>query len=217
MRAFLRARITYANVMSSIAVFAALGGGAYAATGGLTSGTGTIKGCVSKKNGTLHVVKSGKKCPRHTTALTFNQKGTQGAQGLQGPAGGGGAMGPQGPAGVSGVTRWGNLVIPEGGADKVVASIGPFTLTAHCTATGEGAYLLTTTAKGDWVYGEDSSLEELNPGGEAEVASDEDYDEAFYAYSPSTGVSVNGLPFQFEKGHGNPNACEFQGSVTQTS
>ena len=55
------------------------------------------------------------------------------------------------------MTRWGNVVIPEGGADKVVASVGPFTLTAKCSATGEGSYELTTTATGDWVYGEDSA------------------------------------------------------------
>lgn len=216
MRSLLRSRLTYANVMSSIAVFAALGGGAYAATGALTPSSSTIKGCVGKRNGTLHVT-HGRKCPKGSSALLFNQKGPQGAAGAAGAAGTAGPAGPQGPPGATGITRWGNVVIPEGGADKVVASVGPFTLTAKCSGTGEGSYELTTTATGDWVYGEDSSLEELNPGGESEVADDEDYDESFYAYSPSTGVTINGLPFQFEKGHGNTNACEFQGSVTQTS
>jgi hypothetical protein len=209
-----------------------MGGGAFAATGGFVGGKGAIKGCVETEGpetGELSVVKPGHACPGGSAGITFNRSGRKGAKGTKGAKGAtgakgaagapgpAGAAGPQGPPGVTGMTRWGNVVIPEGGADKVVAQVGPFTLTAKCGGTGEGFYELTTTAKGDWVYGEDSSLEELNPGEESEVADDEDYDEAFYAYSPSTGVAINGLPFHFNKEHGNANACEFQGSVTQTS
>ncbi len=212
--------MTYANVMSSIAVFVALGGGAYAATGGLVSSSGAIKGCVSKRGGALRVVKPSKKCPKGTSTLAFSQKGPQGLQGstgATGATGAAGAAGARGLEGISGQTRWGNVLIAEGGGDKVVATVGPFTLTAHCSVTGEGSYLLTTSTTGDWVYGEDSGEEEMTPGSGVEVASDEDYDEAFYAWSPESGVSLNGVPVHWNKTHGSANSCEFQGEVTQTS
>ena len=37
---------------------------------------GSIQGCVKK--GVLEVVKPGKRCPRHSTPLPFNQVGPQG-------------------------------------------------------------------------------------------------------------------------------------------
>ena len=37
---------------------------------------GSIQGCV--KNGLLEVVEAGKRCPRHSTPLPFNQVGPQG-------------------------------------------------------------------------------------------------------------------------------------------
>jgi len=209
-------RPSYANVMSSIAVFIALGGGAYAATGGFVSGTGAIKGCVSKHGGALRVVKSGKKCPKGTTALTFSQAGPAGAPGAPGAPGAAGKEGPQGPAGISGQTRWGNVLIAPGGSDVTVATVGPFVLRAHCPVSGKGEYLLTDASGTSELYGEDEGYGEIPAGEEVPVADDEDYDEAFYAWSPSTGVSLNGLPFHWNAEHGGGN-CEFQGSVTQTS
>lgn len=215
----LNRHLTYANVMASVAVFIALGGGAYAASGSFVSSSGAIKGCVPKKGGTLHVVKPGKGCPKGTGSLTFNQTGPHGATGSHGPTGGAGPTGPtglQGPPGVTGQTRWGNVLISAGGAPVTVVQAGPFTLTANCPSSGEGFYELKTSTVA-WIYGEDSSSEEKAAGEEAEVADDEDYDEAFYAWSPSTGVSLNGNPFNWHKGHGNSSDCEFQGEVTQTS
>ncbi len=214
MRKSVRGNISYANVMATVAVFVALGGGAYAASGRLVAGNGAIKACVSKKGGALRVVKSNRHCPKGTSNLSFNQKGPIGPVG---PAGAAGAVGPQGPAGITGETRWGNVQIAEGGPDKVVATIGPFTLSARCDVTGDGSYWLTTTATGDWVYGEDSSSSELTPGTAFEILDDEDSDEAFYASSVSTGVTIDGVAFNWDKGHGTPNSCQFQGHVTQTS
>jgi hypothetical protein len=215
--------------MSSIAVFMALGGGAYAATGGFVASGGAIKGCVSKEEqGELKVLKQGGSCPKESTPIAFNArgrrglrgaagaKGATGPQGLAGAAGIAGKEGPQGPAGVSGQTRWGNVLIAPGGSDVTVATVGPFVLKAQCSASGEGKYLLTDASGASEVYGEDEGFGEIEAGEEVAVADDEDYDESFYAWSPATGVSVNGLPFHWNKEHGS-SGCEFQGSVTQTS
>jgi hypothetical protein len=76
---------TYANVMATVAVFLALGGGAFAATS-LIGSDGQIHGCVTKK-GQLTVPKPGKKCAKGTTAIAWNQKGPIGPQGVKGDQG----------------------------------------------------------------------------------------------------------------------------------
>src|SRR5215471_14356455 len=76
----IRSRLTYANVTATIALFVALGGGAYAATS-LVGGIGVIHGCVAG-NGSLVLVKAGKRCSKGKAAIAWNQRG------VQGPAGG---------------------------------------------------------------------------------------------------------------------------------
>jgi hypothetical protein len=75
----LRSGLTYANVMATIAVFLALGGGALAATSFVGS-DGTIKSCVSS-SGNLKVLKPGKKCAKGTTKIAWNQNGPRGQAG----------------------------------------------------------------------------------------------------------------------------------------
>jgi len=104
-----RARVSYANVTATAALLLALGGGAYAATGGLTDSRGVIHACVNNRSGLVTVAKSSKSCRKpKTTALAWSQQGPQGAQGLRGlqgatgqpgPQGDPGQLGPQGPAG----------------------------------------------------------------------------------------------------------------------
>ena len=76
--------LSYANVMATVAVFLALGGGAFAATSALVTKNGTIHACVSKSSHLLTVVKAGQQCDRRHVALTFNAKGVRGARGLSG-------------------------------------------------------------------------------------------------------------------------------------
>src|SRR3954452_16769466 len=90
-----RAHLSFANVTSSLALFIALGGGAYAASGGFVAKNGTIRLCVGK-HATLTVAKAGKRCKRHTRALVINQRGRGGSVGAVGSAGPPGAAGPQG-------------------------------------------------------------------------------------------------------------------------
>jgi hypothetical protein len=89
------------NAIALVALFVALGGGAYAATGGggFLSRTGTIKGCVASKSGTLRVLRPGRRCPRHTTALRFDAAGRPGAAGATGNTGAAGAPGAPGAPG----------------------------------------------------------------------------------------------------------------------
>jgi hypothetical protein len=93
---WIRSQLTFSNVVSTTALFVALGGGAYAAAGNPFVGkSGTIQGCV--RNGVLEVVKAGKPCPRHSTRLPFSQVGPHGNQGIQGSQGIPGIQGIQGP------------------------------------------------------------------------------------------------------------------------
>jgi hypothetical protein len=102
----LGSRLTYANVMATVAVFLALGGGAYALSG-IPDGRGTFHGCVSNRTGALRVVKSASSCQKAKTvrrhgrrvripgesAIAWNQKGQPGSNGANGINGTNGANG----------------------------------------------------------------------------------------------------------------------------
>jgi hypothetical protein len=107
MRRF-RPRLTYANVMSTVAVFVALGGGAYAAVSSIPGPDGVIHGCYAKRGGNLRLIAAGRRCSKRETAIAFNQQGQRGrpggrgatgSRGFNGAQGGAGARGEQGPPG----------------------------------------------------------------------------------------------------------------------
>jgi hypothetical protein len=106
--------LTYANVMATVAVFLALGGGAIAATSivGETSAPRTTKfsACV-KRSGAMRMVSQRTRCKRRERKITWNQAGqvgpvgpagTPGAPGAPGAPGPPGPQGPGGPQGISG-------------------------------------------------------------------------------------------------------------------
>lgn len=129
-------RLTFANVIASVALFLALGGGAYAAVSGIPGKDGRIHGCYSTSSGALRVLAEGRSCTRHEKALAWNEQGPRGETGARGatgaagatgpvgPAGPGGAVGPQGPAGAQGAA---GLAGPQGpgGADGAIGPAGP--------------------------------------------------------------------------------------------
>ncbi len=101
----LRARLTYANVVATVAVILAAGGGAYAAIGTIPDSSGVFHGCVNRSTGALRVVTSASTCARPKVvrrrghrvrlpgelAVAWNARGVQG---LPGPPGQKGDPGP---------------------------------------------------------------------------------------------------------------------------
>src|SRR6476469_3878201 len=90
----MRVRLTYANVISSLALFAALGGGAYAAISLPANSVGT-------KQLRARAVTPRKIAPS-TVKLFRGQKGDRGARVIQGPTGDQGLQGIQGAKGDTG-------------------------------------------------------------------------------------------------------------------
>lgn len=104
MRSF-RPTVGYSDVMATIAVFMALGGGAYAVTS--SPGGGVVTACAKKKAGALRVIKQGKRCKRGERKLVWNVQGlagNPGGAGLQGPKGDAGQQGAKGDPGSTGAT-----------------------------------------------------------------------------------------------------------------
>ena len=127
--------VTYANVVATFALFLALGGSAYAVAGNPFVGRdGSISGCVQRSDGVLSVAKTGKRCPRGTIAITFNEKGRRGEAGRagrtggRGPQGADGATGLQGPAGAQGPQ---GSTGPQGPVGSLAGLAGQ-----HCTPSG---------------------------------------------------------------------------------
>jgi hypothetical protein len=136
----LRGQLTYANVMASIAVFLALGGGAYALTVPRNSvGTRELKrNAVTSSKIRARAVTSAKVRDRSLLARDFKggelPRGPAGPAGAAGPRGAPGPQGPQGPAGPitgmlpSGVTLRGAYgIAARSTANSVQAAIS-FTL-----------------------------------------------------------------------------------------
>jgi hypothetical protein len=125
----LRSRLTYANVVASIALFASLGGGAYAAlklpkdSVGATQIKPNAVRSSEVKNGSLKA-----------TDFASGQlpAGAQGAQGPKGDTGSPGTNGTHGIDGLNGTARAYGHVAPNGGltASKGVGSVD------HVASTG---------------------------------------------------------------------------------
>lgn len=124
-----RPTLSYANVMSTIAVFLALGGGAWAVTGEQAATPLTVTVCVKKagkQKGQMRVVSPKVRCARRErrlawTSASTTQTGPAGAPGVTGAAGPAGPAGPGGPAGAQG---------PQGaqgeqGAQGIQGPVGP--------------------------------------------------------------------------------------------
>jgi hypothetical protein len=114
----LRVHLTYANVMATIAAFAAIGGGAFA-IGAIPDRQGKVNACYvkkGKKKGRVRLV-SGTRCRRGEAKVSWNLKGRRGRRGLQGHQG---AAGPQGVAG----TARAYAVIDPSGCTATAGSCG---------------------------------------------------------------------------------------------
>ena len=123
--------LTYANVISTLALFLAIGGGAWAASGGFVSSKGTVNSCVPRRGGVLRVVRQGAHCKRGYTGLALAHgpvtvKGPAGPKGPEGPAG---PTGPAGPGGYS-IQIWAGGQVTVAGNQIRLKCPEP----GHCTA-----------------------------------------------------------------------------------
>jgi hypothetical protein len=122
--------LSYANVAATLALVLAMSGGAVAATGGFTS-AGKLQACVNQEGG-LKLVKSGKRCKKGQSSISWNEVGPRGPAGSQGPAGSAGAAGTPGAAAAGAVTLWAEV----NASGQVVASSG----VTNVTGNAEGRF-----------------------------------------------------------------------------
>lgn len=103
--------LSYANVAATLALVFAMSGGAIAATGGFSTG-GELQACVNEE-GSLKLLKSGKKCKRGQKTVAWSMRGpagTAGANGAPGTPGAPGANGAEGPKGGNGAEeKWASI------------------------------------------------------------------------------------------------------------
>jgi len=119
MLALFRLRPNHATVVAYLALFIALGGGAYAASS-FVGPDGKIHSCVGK-GGRLSVLKPGKKCAPGKSPLAWNQQGQQGPPGK---------TGPQGP----GAQQF-DLHAPEATSVPATTSVNGLTVVVYCATT----------------------------------------------------------------------------------
>lgn len=133
-------RLGSAHAIAIVALLVAVGGGAYAATGGGIPGPGgVINSCYAKRSGQLRVISANKRCNRRLERrLKWNQKGPNGPKGTTGPRGPQGIQGIQGVKGDKGDT----------GATGATGPVGPITgtLPSGVTLRGHFAIRLATVA-----------------------------------------------------------------------
>ena len=88
-------RLSSAHVIALIALVAAAGGGAYAATGELAASSSVIRACVNKRTGVVRALRGRQRCRRRKERpLAWNQKGVAGTLGRPGTPGTAGTVGP---------------------------------------------------------------------------------------------------------------------------
>jgi hypothetical protein len=157
----LRSRLTYANVVATLALVFAMSGGALAATHYLISSTKQISPKVLEA---LHGVRgktgaTGSPGPAGTAGATGNTgpKGDPGVQGLQG------IQGIEGPIGNAGgpAAHWNKSTNK---AETVeLEKVGAFTISGICKNEGEGEFsaqtVISSSQSGSWVdYSEESPV-----------------------------------------------------------
>jgi len=122
-------KATYANVVATAALILAVGGTAFAGSGGGSPASSKLRLCAAKKSGDLRLLSSGGRCKSSERAMTIDRRGTKGATGATGPAGPAGGLGERGPQGEPGTGATGATVLKS--------PDGRFTV----SATNSGIYL----------------------------------------------------------------------------
>jgi hypothetical protein len=121
------------NAVGVLALFVALGGVSYAASGGFSSG-GTLKACVNEE-GVVRLLKTGRHCKRGQKAVSWNQTGPVGPKGSAGATGATGPIGLTGASGQPSNVMWakigaeGTLEAGHGVTDIKDNGEAPYTVT----------------------------------------------------------------------------------------
>ena len=230
----IRKRLTYANVMSSIAVFLILGGATAVAAKKI--GTGQLKAS-SVKTGKIakEAVKAGKlaknavSTPKIANGAVTTEKIANDA--VTGEKVNESTLGTVPTAtNVSKLIPFG-IVTASNGESKTLVSYGPFTLTGQCKEEGGnlGAYVVfSTTENGTSFGGDGENGGDIGPGtpeseriiedpgaSSAGVAENSDgYDDQFNAQAPS-GASWAGTVESYANKNGNQ--CRWSGFIVTTS
>jgi hypothetical protein len=126
----LRNRFSYSNVTATVALVAALGGGAYAAFDPIGS-DGDVDACFERKSGDLDLLK-GKKCGKGEKRVTWSEAGPEGPEGPPGPPG---ADGQTGATGAPGSARAYGFVSAAGGlSNSANASVSKPATGRYCVS-----------------------------------------------------------------------------------
>ncbi|HEX5925687.1 MAG TPA: hypothetical protein VFY45_17780, partial [Baekduia sp.] len=130
----MRIRISYANVVATLALIFAVGGTAFAASNPSSSASAPLKLCAAKKNGDLRLLSGGGGCKSSERAVSVDRHGTPGAAGPAGASGERGAQGERGPQGERGAQGERG---PAGPGTVLASPDGRFTV----AATNDGIVL----------------------------------------------------------------------------
>jgi hypothetical protein len=142
---------------------------------------GMVKGCYSKKTGSLRITAGRKRCKRGERRIAWHRKGSRGPRGARGPAGGPGfqpgngaagqagpagplgPIGPAGPAGATGPTGSTGPIGPTGPSDSgSTGPTGPTGPSDSFEARNPGPVTLTGTDSGS--ANSLATLSGLSPG-----------------------------------------------------
>jgi len=230
MRSISRIRPTAAKLALGAALFAALGGVAYAATNSSFVGSnGAITACAQANGGGVHIWKPGHHCSGGWVGVAFaasGQVGPVGPAGAAGPTGATGAAGPSNAATVDGDSL-GKLDLkvptPSGSTStEQLYSADSLTILASCDPSGNASLAADGPASADSeltingyanaaAFGSQtstlgaSSLAVLGPAGSGDVS---------FSYAASAGTTVTGtIGYQKSTSFGGYVGCAFFGSV----
>ncbi len=155
-----RDRLTFANVVSVIALFAAIGGGTIAIAARHPAGRrGRIRACYVKRGrgrGRIRLLVRGR-CRRNERKLVWNRRGRRGPRGRAGAAGLAGAVGPRGAQGAPGAPAWSADCQQGLPAGEAMVRVGPICIDRYensvWTARAGGSQITGAIPCG--IYGQD--------------------------------------------------------------